>query len=113
MIKEKLLACLKVRLWGAAADIAMTWLGYLGKLFRSTVLRVFADQSALQDEHGDSEGGEDEGPGDQPQLDDLGDSGDRFENGLDEVQQDPQQISEAQQPPEEARMLDGQHAENG
>ena len=97
MIKEKLLACLKVRLWGAAADIAMTWLGYLGKFFRSTVLRVFADQSALQDEH----------------VDDLGDSGDRFENGSDEVQQDPQQISEAQQPPEEARMLDGQHAENG
>ena len=50
--------------------------------------KVFADQSALQDEHGDAPRGEYEGPQDQPQLDDPGDSGhsgDHLENQLDEV----------------------------
>ena len=90
----------KVKLWGPAADMATTSLGYhvqsdeTGKFFRSTVVKVFADQSALQAGRGDAPRGEEEGPGDQLQLDDPGDEENRR---LDDDQQGPQQPEEAQQ----------------
>jgi hypothetical protein len=89
----------KVRLWGPAADMATTSLGYYvqsdetGKFFRSTVVKVFADQPYKLDvvmHHG----GEEEGPGGQLQLDDPGDEENRR---LDDDQQGPQQPEEAQQ----------------
>ena len=66
----------KVRLWGPAADMATTSLGYYvqsdetGKFFRSTVVKVFADRSALQDERGGAPRGEDEQGDDHPQIHD-------------------------------------------
>ena len=87
----------KVRLWGPAADMATTSLGYYvqsdetGKFFRSTVVKVFADQPTLQAERGDAPRGEEEGLGDQH------DPGDEENCRLDDDQQGPQQPGEAHQ----------------
>ena len=58
------------------------------------MVKVFADQSTLQAECGDAPRGEEEGPGDQLELDDPGDEENRR---LKNDQQGPQQSEEAQQ----------------
>ena len=62
------------------------------------MVKVFADQSALQAERGDAPRGKDEEPGNQLQLDDPGDDGDRPENRrLDKVHNDLKRYNKLKQ----------------